>query len=216
MTVVRVPEIALDLRGGGLNIQVLIAQLLGWGVTAAALTLYTPIITELLQKREEVAAKMSTTSWALQAFCFAIFSVYHVRSGYPLSTFLDFVALGIQSTAILGLASVYNKRFDAFACLPALGLLAALFAPMGALANLQVVAALIMSFALVPQVVRNFRGKSRGGWSPVSAGLSVSGNAMRVFTTLTLADANPRLLFQFSVSVLFCSIIFVQSLVWQS
>jgi hypothetical protein len=44
--------------------------------------------------------------------------------------------------------------------------------------------------------VRNFKAKSRGGWSLVSAALSTVGNAIRVFTTITLANANPLLLAQ--------------------
>ena len=64
------------------------------------------------------------------------------------------------------------------------------------------------------QVVRNFAARSRGGWSPVSAALSTGGNAAHIFTTLTLADANPILLAQFIACLLLNGVLLVQALVW--
>ena len=37
---------------------------------------------------------------------------------------------------------------------------------------------------------------------------------MRLFTTVTLADVNPRLLAQFALLMIFCAILLVQSIVW--
>ena len=186
-----------------------------WTMSVAALSLYTPMIAELLQKKGENAEKISTTTWSLQLLGFVIFVTYHIRSGYPLSTFLDFAALGVQSLLILVLASIFRTDgFDALILLPVAGLLAAVLLPVSALQSLQLTATVVTSFALMPQIVRNFRAKSRGGWSPVSAGLSTVGIAIRVFTTVTLAGSNPLLLVQFLLGTALNGILMVQSLIW--
>ena len=42
-------------------------------------------------------ASLSVSTWSLQLLGFVVFVTYHVRSGYPLSTYLDFAALSVQS-----------------------------------------------------------------------------------------------------------------------
>ena len=63
-------------------------------------------------------------------------------------------------------------------------------------------------------VLRNFKAKSRGGWSLVSAALSTVGNAIRVFTTVTLANANPLLLAQFLLGTALNGILAIMCLIW--
>ena len=213
-----VPATVASLRGGAgamMSAQTVVASLLGWTMSVAALSLYTPMIVELVQKRGETAEKISTTTWSLQLLGFVIFVIYHVRSGYPLSTFLDFAALGLQSVAILVLTSIYREQgFDALILLPVAGLVASLLAPYGQLQSLQLTSAVVTSFALVPQIVRNFRAKSRGGWSLVSALLSTVGNAIRVFTTVTLAGSNPLLLAQFLLGTALNGILAIMCVIW--
>ena len=143
------------LRGGEgatMSAQTVVASALGWTMSVAALSLYTPMIAELVQKKRENAEKISTTTWSLQLLGFIIFVVYHIRSGYPLSTFLDFAALAVQSLAILVLTSVFRDQgFDALILLPAVGLAASLLVPVGALQSLQLSATVLTSFALMPQ-----------------------------------------------------------------
>ena len=131
-----------NLRGGEsatMSAQTVVASALGWTMSVAALNLYTPMIAELIKKKEENAQKISTTTWSLQLLGFIIFVVYHIRSGYPLSTFLDFAALGVQSLVILVLASVFREQgFDALVLLPVVGLGAAVYLPVSALQSLQV------------------------------------------------------------------------------
>jgi hypothetical protein len=55
-----------------------------------------------------------------------------------------------------------------------------------ALSALQLAATVSVTGALLPQLWLNARRRSSGGWSPVTAGLSAAGNALRVFTTLQL------------------------------
>ena len=144
-----------NLRGGespNMSAQTAVASALGWTMSVAALNLYTPMISELIRKKRENAQKISTTTWSLQAVGFIIFVAYHIRSGYPLSTFVDFAALGVQSLVILVLASLFREQgFDALILLPVVGLGAAVLLPTSSLQSLQLIATVITSVALMPQ-----------------------------------------------------------------
>jgi len=134
--------------------------------------------------------------------------------GYPLSTFADFAALGVQSAVILALAMFYRRRASVVAALPAIGLLAAFLLDVSGLKALQTAAAVVTTWALLPQIINNFRARARGGFAPTAAGLSVIGNAGRLFTTLKLADGNILLLCQFGACFVLNSLLLVQSLIW--
>ena len=85
------------LRGGaaaGEASASVLASALGWGLTAGAMAIYTPMIATTLAKKN--ADGMSVSTWSLNLSGFLIFVVYHIRNGYSLSTFLDFAALGLQ------------------------------------------------------------------------------------------------------------------------
>ena len=202
----------LALRGGG-EASVLGARLVGWALTGAAVTLYIPMIAELVKNRS-APESMSATTWSLQLLGFVTTVIYHVRMGFPLSTFTDFAALGVQSAVILSLSMFYRRRVSVVAALPVVGLCAGLLAPMSGLKGLQVAAALVTTWALLPQIVRNFQARARGGWSPVAAGLSTIGNAGRLFTTMKLADGNILLLFQFGACFILNALLLVQSIIW--
>lgn len=177
------------------------------------MTLYTPIIASLLRTRE-APDSMSSTTWAMQLFGFGIFVVYHIRMGFPLSTFVDFAALVVQSLAVLVLMMVYRSKFDSIVVLPVAGIATATVAPHSALHWLQAAATVTSTWALVPQVVRNMRSRSKGGWSVWSGTIATGANAARIFTTLTLADANVLLLVQFGARCVLNAVLLVQSLVW--
>ena len=201
------------LRGGTVDHTVLGAQVVGWCITGAAITLYVPMIAELV-RNQKAPASMSATTWSLQLLGFTTTVIYHVRMGYPLSTFADFAALGVQSLVILTLCMHFRKRVTPFAILPLFGLIYGLLAGPSGLRSLQVVSAAVTTWALLPQIVRNVQAKSRGGFSPSAAALSCVGNAGRLFTTLKLADANLILIGQFGVTLVLNSVLLVQSLVW--
>ena len=191
----------------------MLAQALGYAVGIGALSLYIPIIATVLKRKGDVG--LSVTTWALQLMGLAVSCVYHVRSGYPLATYMDFAALSVQSTIILVLLNRYRESVSPISMLPLLGLSAALLSPLEVLRKLQVGAACVTTFALLPQVVKNFRARTGGGWSPISAGLSSTGNIARVITTLTLASADPVLLFQYGTAFIFNSILLTQTLLWR-
>jgi len=191
----------------------LAARALGWTLSAAALSVYTPIIGELVTNGK-APESMSDSTWALQSLGFATFVIFHVRMGFPLSTYVDFAALCVQSVAILGLSMFYRKRWSPMAALPIGGAIAAIALPVRGLRVLQVASTAITTWALLPQILSNFRARSRGGWSAISAGLSTAGNAGRLFTTVTLADSNLLLLGQFTAGLVLNGMLLVQSLIW--
>jgi len=77
-----------------------------------------------------------------------------------------------------------------YACLCVAGLRGL---PPWALSTLQLAATISVTGALIPQLLLNARRRSSGGWSPLTAGLSAAGNAVRIFTTLQLTQ-DPLLL----------------------
>ena len=190
-----------------------LANALGYAVGLGALSLYVPIILKILKHKGEIG--LSVTTWSLQLMGLAVGVVYHVRSGYPLSTYMDFAALSVQSSIILVLLNRYCDHVSPISILPLFGLSAALLSPLELLRKLQVGAACVTTFALLPQVVKNFRAHTGGGWSPISAALSSTGNIARIVTTLTLASADPVLLFQYGTAFVFNSILLTQTLVWK-
>jgi hypothetical protein len=70
-----------------------------------------------------------------------------------------------------------------------------------------------MTVALLPQLAKNFKGRTSGGWSPISAGLSTAGNAIRVFTTMQLTH-DMLLLAGFGAGFLLNAILLAQTLAW--
>ena len=66
------------------------------------------------------------------------------------------------------------------------------------LAVLQVWATSLLMVSLIPQLYLNYSRKEPGQYSPVTAGLSVLGNSIRIFTTLTLTK-DPLLLLGFAL-----------------
>ena len=53
------------------------------------------------------------------------------------------------------------------------------------LSAIQIVALVVCNYACIPQIMLTFRTK-RASWSPVTAVMSMTGNIVRVFTTLQL------------------------------
>ena len=196
---------------GGAN--VLVANALGFVLSAGALSIYLPIITEIVKTK--CVDGVSKPTWALQSLGFLIFVVYHIRMGYAVSTFLDFAVLLAQSATILILSCFFERKASPWLILPAIGLPAALLVTSAALQQMQLAATVITTVALVPQIWSNLKGKTRGGFSAISAGLAAGGNAARIFTTLTLAGGNLILLAQFAAGVVLNSVLLVQALIWE-
>ena len=75
-----------------------LARVLGWGMTCGALGVFLPIILRLVETRS--AAGLSPLTWSLQLLGYALFVVYPARSGFPLSSYVEYAVLMAQSLAI--------------------------------------------------------------------------------------------------------------------
>lgn len=144
--------------------------------------------------------------------------VYPLRQAYPLSTFAETGCLGLQSALIFGAVCVLQRRNPVplvLASVSALGAFAYLVAaaPTWCLTLVQAASTATMAVALLPQIAKNLKGRTSGGWSPISAGLSTAGNAIRVFTTMQLTH-DMLLLAGFSAGFLLNAILFAQTLAW--
>ena len=191
-----------------------VARLLGWTISGVTLATYSPMIFSLLQTGKTQG--LSKTTWLLQLFAFSAAVCYPVRQGYPLSSYFDMVALAAQAVAIVAIVFLNEGFMTLPAVVTSLGALVLLLfaittaAPLLVVTALQAGASATMLLALLPQVVKNFRSGSNGGWSPISAGVSTVGNSIRVFTTLKLTG-DPILLAQFGAGMLLNAVLFLQA-----
>ena len=195
---------ALALRGGveaeaattvllGLT-QQQIASVFGWCISAGSALLYSPILYDVLRKKS--AMGLSPVTWVLQTVGSAGMVVYPLKSKYPLSTYFEFITLSVQSAAIFVALAAYGDVLTASQALQLLAAVAGMVAylvvaaPMKLVKSVQAASIAIMTVSLLPQVARNFKEKSTGGWSPLSAFFATLGNAIRIFTTLSLTQDN--------------------------
>lgn len=196
-----------------------LARGLGWAISGASMSLYLPIAAGIV--RTGSADGLSVSTWALNVLGFAAAIVYPLRKDFPLSSFFDTICLEAQSVLVLALiVANMRDRSRTLALVAALAIGGAAFAgvvafaPAWSLAVIQAAATASMTIALLPQIGKNFRRKSSGGWSRTSALLSTVGNAIRVFTTLTLTG-DRLLLVGFSCGLLLNGVLLAQTLVWE-
>lgn len=196
-----------------------LARGLGWAISGASMSLYLPIAAGIV--RTGSADGLSVTTWALNVLGFAAAIVYPLRKDFPLSSFFDTICLEAQSVLVLALiVANMRERSRTLALVAALAIGGAAFAgvvafaPAWSLVVIQAAATASMTIALLPQIGKNFRRKSSGGWSRTSALLSTVGNAIRVFTTLTLTG-DRLLLVGFGCGLLLNGVLLAQTLVWE-
>jgi len=159
-------------------------------MSLGAVGLFSPIILRMVLNRSGEGISL-TTFW-LQLLGFSSVFVYNYTKNFPFSAYGENLSLAAQSLAVLVTAAHYQQRagagfvlalaayFGWMAC--ALG---GAFSP-AALSAMQVAGTAILTGAIVPQIVLNHKRKDAGEWSVITALLSTSGNAVRVFTTLQL------------------------------
>jgi len=165
-----------------------IALLLGYGVFAGSLLLYSPMIVQILRSRS--GSGLSWVSWAMSLVGFGGALVYQSSMGYPIHTYAELLALTVQTVAILSLLLFYDMQVDARVIGAGLVGFAALMSalsrgPKLVLTALQAVSGVLVTVSILPQILLPFR-TGTCGWSPVSAALSAAGTAVRVFTTMSV------------------------------
>lgn len=70
------------------------------------------------------------------------------------------------------------------------------------IATAQIIATVLNSAALLPQLYQNFARRSSGDYSPVTAALGSGGCTIRLFTTFQLAGGDPLMLLNYGVALL--------------
>ena len=197
--------------------QKLVARCLGYLIGAGSVLLYAPIIYEVVSRGR--ADGLSLSTFALSLTGYAGTACYNYKKRFPISTYVESIALVAQSLVLCVLVGVLQGVAPATvaaaaatfgACVAAV---AALDTPPAFLAALQCSATAVAIVSLLPQILMNFRNASAGQWSVITAGLSVCGNGIRAFTTLTLTK-DRLLLFGFLLGLVVNSTLLGQVLVY--
>jgi len=194
----------------------ILATSLGYLIGLGSLLLYTPIAYRVY--RQGSANGLAQSTWWLKVGSYTCSDIFYVTKGYPISTYVETLIITVEAAVVLLLVAYYqrtlfNIRFvglaSMFVLLTVYGLAAA---PPEVVAFGQVSSVALNSGALVPQFVLNGRNRTKGDYSPVTAGLASVGCAIRIFTTIALADSDAILLWTFALSFLLNSALLIQIL----
>ena len=178
-----------------------LAKGLGYVVGFGSLMLYTPIAIRLCRQKHANGLVMST--WWLKVFSYLLGDIYFVRKQYDLSTYVETVVITVESMVVLSLVALYQHKTKEKSFWICLGTLVAgstygfTIAPEHLVATGQLGAAFINAAAVFPQFWHNFTTKTKGDYSPLTAGLASGGCAIRIFTTITLNGSDPILMLSF-------------------
>lgn len=165
-----------------------LASILGYVIGTGSLSLYLPIFLDLIHKGN--ADGMAIQTWMSSFTSFTLALLYPVKKGFPLSTYVEILALQVQSFIILGTICYFKgfvRRFVVGSC-AVLGFICLLMKrelPETVLKSIQSIRVVLDSFTLLPQLHMNFCTKSFR-YSEITATMSLIGNALRIFTTLQL------------------------------
>lgn len=186
-----------------------IATGLGYLLGAISIVLYTPIAIRVL--RTKSADGLAISTWWLKLTSYTCTDVYNIKNGFPISAFSETLVITVEAVVILGLVTFYQQRLNVKTFLLAVTYFVvtswALFAPAGigpsdsVIAYLQGSAIVVNVFSLLPQLKQNFSRKSSGSYSSVTASLASAGCAIRLFTTVQLANGDPLLLLNYGVAL---------------
>jgi mannose-P-dolichol utilization defect protein 1 len=193
-----------------------LAKGLGYVVGFGSLMLYTPIAIRLCRQKHANGLVMST--WWLKVFSYLLSDIYFVRNQYDLSTYVETVVITVESMVVLSLVAMYQHKTKENSFWICLGTLVAgaiygfTIAPEHLVATGQLGGAFINAAALFPQFWHNFTTKTKGDYSPLTAGLALGGCAIRIFTTITLNGSDPVLLLSFFMAFLINGTLLLQIL----
>ena len=194
---------AVATRGGG-DARDVAARALGYCIGAGSTILFAPIVYTLATQKSADGLSLSTFTLSLCGYSCS--AAYNYKKGHALSTYVESVLLAVQC-AVISFVCALLKGIDvgrvmlgsvAYAGAALLLLLGS--PPPRLLAVLQVWATSLLMISLIPQLYLNYSRKEPGQYSPVTAGLSVLGNSIRIFTTLTLTK-DPLLLLGFALGL---------------
>lgn len=135
--------------------------------------------------------------------------VYNIKNGFPISAFSETLVISIEAIIILGLVTYYQKLINTSTLLLTISFLTitiwALFTPSVPddwISSAQILSTILNTSALLPQLKQNFDRQSSGDYSPITASLASAGCAVRIFTTVQLANGDPLILLNYGVALL--------------
>ena len=166
----------------------IIAKALGYVLGFGALAVYLPIIINLLKSKS--ADGYSVETWVYNLLGLSIACLYPFKKGFGVSTYIEILAITIQSAGILGLICYYQERFKEYLIgmlvfISSIAYVCIAKVPTQFLNWMQVAAIIICNYANIPQILLTFQTK-KATWSWITSAMSMAGNLIRVFTTIQL------------------------------
>jgi mannose-P-dolichol utilization defect protein 1 len=165
-----------------------VADALGYALGSAAITMYIPIILDLLRKKS--AEGVSIATWATNVASFSLALIYPLKKKFAISTYIELLALHIQSCLVVTIICFYERKFKELllgSCLSA-ALIALLFSQNLSpklLSCIQIVRLILDGYSLLPQIFINAKNHTFS-YSIFTALMGAFGNGIRIFTTLRL------------------------------
>lgn len=169
-----------------------LATIFGYIIGAGSLTLYLPILVDIVKRGNTKGVAIQT--WIANAASFSLALIYPIKKNFALSTYVELLALAVQSVIILTTICFYNGLMKEFAAVAMLvsSLMYLVFRreiPEKILSSIQICRVTLDTFTLLPQILLNFSAKSFR-YSIITLSMSIIGNLMRVFTTMQLLKDN--------------------------
>lgn len=153
------------------------------------MTMYSPILYKLITNKG--AEGLSIQTFIVNFVGVSLALSYPYKKGYPVSTYVELMAMVAQYIGILGLICYRRGLMTQFAVGMSLYatfytylLLSKSITPK-MLNGIQMVALALCNYANIPQIIHSFR-TQKTSWSPITCLCSMTGCSIRIFTTLTL------------------------------
>jgi mannose-P-dolichol utilization defect protein 1 len=143
---------------------------------------------------------------------------YPYRKGFPISTYIENVALVAQASVILALICIYNNMLVELAAVLLAFSAGSYFLFLGPfppqlIPMIQILSTISCNYALFPQIYMTWKEK-KAKWSAFSALLASGGNLIRVFTTLQLTK-DPIILCGHILGFITNSILLLQTYIYR-
>lgn len=171
------------------GIKNVLAKAMGYSLGFGAMSLYSPIIYNLLSTKDSSGFAIPT--WILNVLGTMLAISYPIKRGFPFSTYVELSAVLVQGIFVLGLVCLYRGLLPQFmlGIFPSLAIFATFTfnknIPDYIVKALQVASIAVCTGANIPQIILTFQRQS-ASWSAITALLSTAGCLVRIFTTVQL------------------------------
>lgn len=168
-----------------------VTKVLGYGMGIGAMTLYSPMILSIMTKQNVNGFVVQT--WAMNLIGVSLAMHYPYRNNFPVSAYVELIAIAVQCSFILGLIGFYRGQLPQITTGLVLhsAAMISLFRTKKMTPQLmciiQLLSVVVCNSSNIPQIVLSFRTK-RTSWNAITALFSITGCAVRVFTTLSVSS----------------------------